>query len=348
MPQRKAPRTQTTPATAIATTPMTDAAIRALISRGVADALAEYEIQRNNNLNGDGSQGSGSGITRPVCPTRECTYTDFLKCQPMKFKGTEGVVGLTQWFERMVTVFNISKCAVENQVKFATFTLHDVALTWWKSYVKTVGRDATHSMPCNTLIKMMTTKRMFPEESDKIKKYVGGLPDMIYGSVMASKPKTMQDAVKFATEVMDKKIRTFAEWLTLLGLVRRNLTEDLNLYAQNATINMMDSVPPNATSATELAIWPVTIGVLQMPILLTTKEALWKNLAFLSSENTSSTNEVSLASGNFEVNTAGGTSSSSQVSSTPGADEVVCFFFAQQTTSSPLDNEDLQQIEHDT
>ncbi|GJX20248.1 ribonuclease H-like domain-containing protein [Tanacetum coccineum] len=72
-----------------------------------------------------------------------------------------------------------------------------------------------------------------------------------------------------------------------------------------------------------------------------------QNLAFLSSENTSSTNEVSPASGNFRVNTAGGTSSSSQVSSTPGADEVVCSFFAQQTTSPPLDNEDLQQIDQD-
>ncbi|GJZ14246.1 ribonuclease H-like domain-containing protein [Tanacetum coccineum] len=53
------------------------------------------------------------------------------------------------------------------------------------------------------------------------------------------------------------------------------------------------------------------------------------NLSFLSSENTSSTNEVSPASGNFGVNTAGGTSSSSQ------------------TTSPPLDNEDLQQIDQD-
>nr|GEU79741.1 putative reverse transcriptase domain-containing protein [Tanacetum cinerariifolium] len=94
-PPRKAPRTKTTPATATATAIMTDAAIRALISLGVADALAEHEIQRNNNLNGDKSQGSGSGITRPVCSTRECTYTNFLKCQPMNFKGTEGVVGLT-------------------------------------------------------------------------------------------------------------------------------------------------------------------------------------------------------------------------------------------------------------
>ncbi|GKD84089.1 putative reverse transcriptase domain-containing protein [Tanacetum coccineum] len=53
--------------------------------------------------------------------------------------------------------------------------------------------------------------RMFPEESDKIEKYVGGLPDMIHGSVVASKPKTMQDAVEIAIELMDKKIRTFAE-----------------------------------------------------------------------------------------------------------------------------------------
>ncbi|GKG52477.1 hypothetical protein Tco_0547352, partial [Tanacetum coccineum] len=45
MPPRKGTRTRTTPATAIATatatTPMTDAAIKALIARGVANALVE-------------------------------------------------------------------------------------------------------------------------------------------------------------------------------------------------------------------------------------------------------------------------------------------------------------------
>ncbi|GKC98225.1 hypothetical protein Tco_1168500 [Tanacetum coccineum] len=49
------------------------------------------------------------------------------------------------------------------------------------------------------------------KESNKIEKYVGSLPDMIHGSVMASKPKTMHDAIEFTTELMDKKIRTFAE-----------------------------------------------------------------------------------------------------------------------------------------
>ncbi|GJU99018.1 putative reverse transcriptase domain-containing protein [Tanacetum coccineum] len=151
---------------------------------GVADGLAEHEIQRNNNLNGDESQGSRSGIARPVRPTHECTYTDFLKYRPINFKGTKGVGGLTQWFKRMENVFNISNCAVENQVKFATCTLYGVALTW-----------------------------MFPKESDKIEKYVGGLPDMIHRSVTASKPKTMMHAIEFETELIDKKIRTFAECL---------------------------------------------------------------------------------------------------------------------------------------
>ncbi|GJV49737.1 RNA-directed DNA polymerase, eukaryota [Tanacetum coccineum] len=54
-------------------------------------------------------------------------------------------------------------------------------------------------------------ERIFSEKSDKIKKYVGGLPNMIHGSVMASKPKTMQDTIEIATELMDKKISTLAE-----------------------------------------------------------------------------------------------------------------------------------------
>ncbi|GKC38526.1 RNA-directed DNA polymerase, eukaryota [Tanacetum coccineum] len=49
------------------------------------------------------------------------------------------------------------------------------------------------------------------KESDKVERYVGGLPDMIHGSVVASKPKTIQEATKMATELMDKKISTLAE-----------------------------------------------------------------------------------------------------------------------------------------
>ncbi|GJT72964.1 putative reverse transcriptase domain-containing protein [Tanacetum coccineum] len=191
------------------TTPMTDVAIKQLIAQGVADALAEHEANKNSR-NGDDSHNSGSGGRRQMTTTRECTYSDFLKCQPLNFKGTKGVVSLTQWFEKMESIFHISNCTVACQIKFATCTLLGSALTWWNSHVKTVGHDAAYGMPWKTLKKMMTTK-MFPEESDEVEKYVGGLPDMIQGSVMASKPKIMQDAIEFATELMDQKIRTFAD-----------------------------------------------------------------------------------------------------------------------------------------
>nr|GEV87596.1 hypothetical protein [Tanacetum cinerariifolium] len=195
-----APKKRTTrasPATKTTTTPVTNAQLKVLFDQDVTDALAARDADRS--WSGDDNYNSGTSSGRTKRTARECTYTDFLKCQPINFK-------------------------VENQVKFATCTLHGVALTWWKSHVKTVGHDVAYGVPWSTLMKMMISKYC-PQNTikklvikiwelkvkDKIEKYVGGLPDMIHGSVMTSKPKTMHDAVEFATEPMDKKIYTFAE-----------------------------------------------------------------------------------------------------------------------------------------
>ncbi|GJV79034.1 reverse transcriptase domain-containing protein [Tanacetum coccineum] len=228
------------------TTTVTNAQLQAMIDQGVTAALAAHDANRNGN----DSHTSGTGARRTERVARECTYQDFMKCQPLYFKGTEGVVELTQWFERMETVFHISNCSVENQIKFSTCTLLAGALTWWNSHVRIVGHDVAYAMTWIDLRKKMTDKycprnemkklevelwnlkvkgtdvigynqrfqelallcvRMFPEESDKVERYVGGLPDMIHGNVVASKPKTMQEATEMATELMDKKISTFAE-----------------------------------------------------------------------------------------------------------------------------------------
>ncbi|GKB31175.1 hypothetical protein Tco_0870576 [Tanacetum coccineum] len=158
------------------TTPITNAAIKALIAQGVATALAEYEANRGSG-NGDDSHDSGSG-RRTEHAAYECMYINFLKCQPLNFKGTKGVVGLTQWFEKIEYVFHISNYTVACQINFATCTLLRNALTWWNSHVKTIGHDAAYGMPWKTLNKMITNK-MFPEEFDEVEKYVGGLLDMI-------------------------------------------------------------------------------------------------------------------------------------------------------------------------
>nr|GEZ25840.1 hypothetical protein [Tanacetum cinerariifolium] len=135
---------------------VTNAQLQAMIDQGVTAALAARDALRSTN--GDDSHNSRTGVRRTERATRECTFTDFLKCQPLPFKGTEGVSSLSQWFERMESVFHISNCAVENPVKFATCTLHSVALTWWNTHVKIVGHEATYGMSWKTLMKMMTEK----------------------------------------------------------------------------------------------------------------------------------------------------------------------------------------------
>nr|GFB94058.1 hypothetical protein [Tanacetum cinerariifolium] len=133
-----------------------------MIDQGVTAALAARDALRSTN--GNDSHNSGTGIRRTERAARECTYIDFLKCQPLPFKGTKGVKGT------------------------------DLA-----SYTQRFQELA------------LLCERMFSKESGKVEKYVGGLPDMIHGSVVASKPKTMQDVIEIATEVIDKKVRTFAE-----------------------------------------------------------------------------------------------------------------------------------------
>ncbi|GKD98516.1 putative reverse transcriptase domain-containing protein [Tanacetum coccineum] len=82
--------------------------------------MAEVEASRVRN--GYDSNGSRPRTAQAV---RECTYSEFLKCKPLDFKGTEGFVGLTRWFEKM-------------------------------EYTTTL--EAAHAMPWATLKKMMTDK----------------------------------------------------------------------------------------------------------------------------------------------------------------------------------------------
>nr|GEV66266.1 hypothetical protein [Tanacetum cinerariifolium] len=219
MAPKRTTRANPATTTTTTTTSVTDAQLEALIEQGVARALAARDADRNTN--DDDNHNSRTCARRTERVTRECTYPDFMKCKPLNFKGTEGVVELTQWFEKMETVFCISNCSVKNQTKFSTCTLLESALTWveikklefelWNLKVK--GTDVIGYNQRFQELALLCV-RMFPEESNKIERYIGGLPDMIYESVVASKPKTMQEAIEMETELMDKKIHTFAEHQT--------------------------------------------------------------------------------------------------------------------------------------
>nr|GEZ81485.1 hypothetical protein [Tanacetum cinerariifolium] len=149
----------------------------------------------------------------------------------------------------MESVFNISGCAIENHVKFATCTLLDTALTWWNSQIRFLGPKA-YAMTWEVLKKKMTDKycpegglkkleielwnlkvkgndvptytncfqeltlictKFVANENEKIDKYISGLLDNIYGNVNSSKPRTLDETIELTNDLMDQKLRTYAE-----------------------------------------------------------------------------------------------------------------------------------------
>nr|GFC48351.1 hypothetical protein [Tanacetum cinerariifolium] len=142
---------------------MTHEEVEELITRRVAEEMEAREVARNlealneneeeqegenggnenegNGGNGNednGNHGMNYGGFMPMA--RECTFQDFLKCKPYTFSGTEGVVGLTHWFKKTETVFNINNCPPKYQ----------------NSHKRTIGVDAAYAMKWAGLMKLMT------------------------------------------------------------------------------------------------------------------------------------------------------------------------------------------------
>nr|GEW20922.1 hypothetical protein [Tanacetum cinerariifolium] len=168
----------------------------------------------------------------------------FMKCGPTQFHGTEGVVGLVRWFEKMENTFKISECAEARKVKFATATLHGRALTWWNSQVATLGREVANARSWVEVKQMMNnefcltkevqrledklrhlklrdiniaayTERFnelavlcpdaVPNEKKKVELYIKGLPKIIKGEITSSRPVTLNEAVHMAHALMEQK-----------------------------------------------------------------------------------------------------------------------------------------------
>ncbi|GKA10973.1 putative reverse transcriptase domain-containing protein [Tanacetum coccineum] len=196
---------------------------------------------------GAGAGGAGAGGAGPAAPEiTGCTYVTFMKCDPQPFKGTEGAVGLCQWFEKLESVFRISDCKERDKVKFATATLQGRALTWWNGRIASMGIDAANGTPWTEVRKWMTEEfcprsvlqrleqelynlklkgtdidgytnrfhelallcpRMVEPEQVKVEQYIRGLSKNIRGDVTSSRPTSIDEAVRMAYQLMGQIIQ---------------------------------------------------------------------------------------------------------------------------------------------
>ncbi|GKG01886.1 reverse transcriptase domain-containing protein, partial [Tanacetum coccineum] len=123
------------------------------------------------------------------------------------------------------------------------------ALTWWNGQIRTLGPEA-YAMTWEVLKKKITDKycpqgeikkleielwnlkvkgndvsryterfqeltlictKFVANETEKVDKYISGLPDNIYGNVKSARIKTLDETIELANYLMDQKLRIYAE-----------------------------------------------------------------------------------------------------------------------------------------
>ncbi|GJU68193.1 putative reverse transcriptase domain-containing protein [Tanacetum coccineum] len=131
--------------------------IKRLVEKRVAKAIEEYEKSRAN-LDSAGSSGGNPGNAGGTMNVHGCSHKTFMNGKPHTFNGTEGVVGLRRWIEKVEQVFETCKCAEEDKVMFAASTFEGRALTWWNGNVHTLGLVNANHIPWTEFKTMMTTE----------------------------------------------------------------------------------------------------------------------------------------------------------------------------------------------
>ncbi|GJT54331.1 hypothetical protein Tco_0989385 [Tanacetum coccineum] len=157
--------------------------VKRLVEKRVAKAIEEYEKSRAN-LDSVESSGGNPGNAGGTLNVQGCSHKNFMNGKPHLFNGTEGVVGLRRWIEKVEQVFEICKCTEEDKVMFAASTFEGRDLTWWNGNLA------------------LTCLELVPTEKKKIERYVRGFPERIKGNITSSKPTTLHDAINMARELV--------------------------------------------------------------------------------------------------------------------------------------------------
>ncbi|GJR71465.1 hypothetical protein Tco_0083830 [Tanacetum coccineum] len=137
-----------------------------LVTQRVADVLAAMESNRSTTQEATNVTGT---------TTRTYSSKEFCSCMQGNFSGTESAIGLTRWFEKLESVFQVSKVTDGDNVKYVACTMLDGTLTWWNSYGRTVGIDAVNAIPWSEF-KLMLINKYCPQS--EVQKMETGLWNM--------------------------------------------------------------------------------------------------------------------------------------------------------------------------
>ncbi|GJR55234.1 putative reverse transcriptase domain-containing protein [Tanacetum coccineum] len=162
-------------------------------------AMIDQALLRNST-NGDGSHSLHEDNRRNVQTILPCFHADFMKCQPLNFKGNEGPDAYSMTWEVLKKKMT-DKYYPQGEIKKLEIEL-------WNLKVK--GNDVSTYTERFQELTLICTK-FVANETKKVDKYISRLPDNIYGNMKSSKPKTLDETIELANNLMDQKLRTYAE-----------------------------------------------------------------------------------------------------------------------------------------
>nr|GEU94658.1 putative reverse transcriptase domain-containing protein [Tanacetum cinerariifolium] len=217
--------------------------VKKLVERRVDKAIEEYEKTRADSIEAGGSGSVSSGGSADV---QGCSYKTFINCKPHSFNGTEGVVGLKRWFEKMEQVFEICKCTEDEKVEFAMCTLEGPMMTTeycptteiqkieQELWTLTLEGDDIEAYNNRFHELALMCPELVPTERKKIEKYIRGFPERIKGNITSSKPATLHDAINMACELVEQAFQGRA---TRIGESNKRKWEDHQRNTKNNNPN---------------------------------------------------------------------------------------------------------------
>nr|GEU65006.1 reverse transcriptase domain-containing protein [Tanacetum cinerariifolium] len=135
------------------------------------DAMIDQALLPNCT-NEDGSHSSHKDNQRNVQTARPCFYADFMKCQPLNFKGTEGVIRSLGPNAYSMTWEVLKKKMTDKYCLQGEIKMLEIEL--WNLNVK--GNDVPTYTECFQELTLICTK-FVANETKNIDKYVSGLLD---------------------------------------------------------------------------------------------------------------------------------------------------------------------------
>ncbi|GKA89100.1 putative reverse transcriptase domain-containing protein [Tanacetum coccineum] len=156
-----------------------------------------------------------------------CSHKTFMNGKPHTFNGTEGVVGLRRWIEKLrkwlVNANHIPWTEFKTMMTTEYCPATEIQRMKQELWTLTLKGDDIEAYNNRFHELALMCPELVPTDKKKIKRYTRGFPERIKGNITSSKHATLHDAINMAHELVEQTVQSKA---TRIGESNKRKWED--------------------------------------------------------------------------------------------------------------------------